>query len=100
MEPTPTGYRPTSMRCTLGTLVLLLALAGCGDDEPSRGDVQTDPNPVITQVDLLTATAAGGSVTSTPTVLPDDAAVQEYAAQFRNDELGGEIGRASCRERE
>ncbi|MBA2955958.1 hypothetical protein GON03_16595 [Nocardioides sp. MAH-18] len=79
------------MRRTLGILVLLLGLAGCGDGEPSRGDVQTDPTPEITQVDLLTGTAAGGSVTSTATVLPDDAAVQDYAAQFRNDELGGEV---------
>ena len=87
----PVGYRPITMRRTLGILVVLLGLAGCGDDEPSRGSVQTDPEPTITQVDLLTGTAAGGSVATAPTVLPDDAAVLAYAGQFRNDELGGEI---------
>lgn len=92
MEPADLGYRPITMRRTLGTLVLLLGLAGCGDDDPSRGDVQTDPpEPTVTQVDLLTGTAAGGSVTSTPTMLPDDQAVLDYAAQFRNDTLGGDI---------
>jgi hypothetical protein len=91
VEPGDAGYRPITMRRTLGILVLLLGLAGCGDDEPSRGDVQTDPTPVVTQVDLLTGTAAGGSVTTTPTMLPDDEAVLAYAGQFRNDVLGGEI---------
>jgi hypothetical protein len=80
------------MRRTLGVLALVaVTLAGCGDDDSADGDVQTDPTPVITQVDLLTATAAGGSVTTTATELPDDQAVREYAAQFRNDQLGGEI---------
>lgn len=92
MEPAEAGYRPITMRRTLGTLVLLLGLAACGDDDPSDGDVQTDPpEPTVTQVDLLTGTAAGGTVASEPTVLPDDQAVLDYAAQFRNDELGGEI---------
>jgi len=89
VEPAAAGYRPTTMRRTLGILVLLLGLAACGDNEPSGGDVQADPT--ITQVDLLTGTAAGGSVTTAPTVLPDDQAVRAYAAQFRNDTLGGEI---------
>jgi len=74
---------------TLGTLVLLLVLAGCGS-EP-EADVLNPDEPAFTQVDLLSATAAGGEVTTQPTLLPDDAAVQEYAGQFRSDELGGEI---------
>lgn len=91
MEPGLGGYRRISMRRSLGILVLLALAVGCGDDEPSTVGEQEDPAPVITQLDLLTATAAGGSVARVATELPDDEAVREYAAQFRNDELGGEI---------
>ncbi len=81
------------MRRILGTLLLLLALTACGSDaQDSAGDAP-DPGvgPAVTQVALLTGTSAGGEVTTEPTVLADEAAVQEYADQFRNDELGGEI---------
>ena len=80
------------MRRTLGIIALLLALAACGSDQESANDAP-DPGvgPAMTQVALLTGTSAGGEVTTEPTVLADDAAVQEYADQFRNDELGGEI---------
>lgn len=83
-----------TMRRTLGILLLLLALAACGSDvsEPANdaGDPSDSP-AAVTQVDLVTGTSAGGEVTETPTVLPDEAAVLDYAAQFRNDVLGGEI---------
>jgi len=92
-EPYGSGYRHMVMRRTLGILALLLALAACGSDaQDSAGDAP-DPGvgPAVTQVALLTGTSAGGEVTTEPTVLADDAAVQAYADQFRNDELGGEI---------
>jgi hypothetical protein len=81
------------MRRTLGTLVLLAALAGCGDDTGhTDGGLQADPRtPEVTQVALLTGTSAGGEVTTEPTPLRDAAAVRTYADQFRNDELQGEI---------
>jgi hypothetical protein len=81
------------MRHTLGIIAFLLALTACGSDaQDSAGDAP-DPGvgPAVTQVALLTGTSAGGEVTTEPTVLADGAAVQEYADQFRNDELGGEI---------
>src|SRR6478609_629839 len=80
------------MRRTLGIIALLLASAACGSDQESANDAP-DPGvgPAVTQVALLTGTSAGGEVTTEPTVLADDAAAQEYADQFRNDELGGEI---------
>jgi hypothetical protein len=81
------------MRHNLGTLLLLLALTACGSDAQDSARDPADPGvgPAVTQVALLTGTAAGGEVTTEPTALADDAAVQEYADQFRNDELGGEI---------
>lgn len=78
------------MRRTLGTIALLLALAGCGASEPDPDARDPDPSDV-TQVALLSATSAGGEVTSVPTVLADAAAVREYAAQFRGEELEREI---------
>jgi hypothetical protein len=81
------------MRRTLGIIVLLLALAACGSDTQDSAGEAPDPGvgPAVTQVALLTATSAGGEVTTEPTVLADAAAAREYADQFRNDELGGEI---------
>jgi hypothetical protein len=81
------------MRRTLGIIVLLLALAACGSDAQDSAGDSVDPGvgPAITQVALLTGTSAGGEVTTEPTVLADVSAIQEYADQFRNDELGGEI---------
>src|SRR4051794_27548902 len=78
------------MRRTLGTTVLLLALAGCGSDSGAPDAGRTE-DAQVTQVALLTGTSAGGEVTAEPTPLPDAAAVDAYAAQFRNDELQGEI---------
>ena len=80
------------MRRSLGILALLgLVLTGCGGDDGDGGRIQEDPVPVVTQVDVLTGTSAGGSVATSATPLPDHQAVREYAAQFRNDVLGGEI---------
>jgi hypothetical protein len=76
------------MRPVLGTLALLLTLVGCGSEESPAVDPGISG---VSQVALLTATSAGGEVTTEPTLLPDAAAVQEYAGQFRNDELGGDI---------
>ena len=81
------------MRPILGTLALLLTLLGCGSDD----DVRVDPMPSVIQVALLTATSAGGEVTTKPTLLPDDAAVREYAGQFRSDQLGGDIIAAAAK---
>lgn len=86
------------MRRTLGITALLLALAACGSEAPDSAGDAPDPGegPTVTQVALLTATSAGGEVTTEPTPLPDAAAVREYADQFRNDELGGEIVTAAA----
>src|SRR4051812_5104069 len=81
------------MRRTLGALVLLTLLVGCGDATGhTDGGLKPDPSAAeVSQVALLTGTSAGGEVTTEPTPLPDDAAAEEYAAQFRNDELQAEI---------
>jgi hypothetical protein len=84
------------MRTVLGTLVLLLALAGCGSDEGhTDGGLKPDPSASeaaqVTQVALVTGTSAGGEVTTALTVLADEAAVRTYADQFRNDGFQGEI---------
>ena len=78
------------MHRTLGTLALLLGLAACGSETTPDADILHAPPPVE-QVALLSGTAAGGEVTSTPTRLPDDAAAQEYAARFGAAGLRGEI---------
>jgi len=86
------------MRPILGTLALLLALAGCGSDDGTADDAKLDPGVSgVTQVALLSGTSAGGEVTTEPTPLADAAAVRAYADQFRNDELGGEIVAAAAK---
>ncbi|MFC6046036.1 hypothetical protein [Nocardioides hankookensis] len=79
------------MRRTLGLLLLLLALVGCGEKVHTDGGLKAEPADEVTQVALLTGTSAGGEVATEPTPLPDAEAVEKYAAQFRNDELQGDI---------
>ncbi|MFC7492828.1 MULTISPECIES: hypothetical protein [unclassified Nocardioides] len=80
------------MRRTLGTLALalLLTTAGCGDDTDA-----TTPVTEVAEVAVLTATSAGGQVTTRPTLLPDERAVREYVEVFRNDRLQREIVQAA-----
>ncbi|WP_028643119.1 hypothetical protein [Nocardioides sp. URHA0020] len=85
------------MRRTLGSLLLLLAVAGCGPEPASDAPESAPSTPsTLTQVALLSATAAGGVVTTTPTRLPDPAAVRRYAAGFRGDELEREVVAAAA----
>ncbi|WP_345520427.1 hypothetical protein [Nocardioides conyzicola] len=82
------------MRRTLGTVLLLLALVGCGSDSDpgsSAGSGGSDGAPQVTTVAMLTGTSAGGVVTTRPTPVADEAAAREYGAGFRNDRLQGEI---------
>ena len=82
------------MRRTLGTLILLLGLAGCGQqhdetDQQPRTD-QPYPDPVF-----VTGTAAGGTVSAEATVLggPDD--VEAYADQFDSESMQADVAQAA-----
>jgi hypothetical protein len=88
------------MRRTLGALALAALLAvgtgGCGSDDTGAtddaGKVLASPETTkVTQVAIVTGTAAGGRVTTEPTLLPDEDAVRTYAEQFRNDRFQGEL---------
>ncbi|HYF72657.1 MAG TPA: hypothetical protein VD864_07535 [Nocardioides sp.] len=69
------------MRRTLGTTLLLAALlTGCGEDATAPAADGDPPTRVAT---VVSGTAAGGDVAPRPTVLDDEAAIAEYAGQFR-----------------
>lgn len=76
------------MRRLLGTLAVLLALAGCGD-ESSR-----ESPPAAPDVLLVHATAGGGSVEKQATDVTDDADLAAYVAQF-DDGLAQQVSEAA-----
>ena len=84
----------------LSALLLVGVLAGCGDDE--TGAVSDDPAPTASEsptkgstgdpvdfelVEMITETAAGGTVAEAAVPLSDDVAVQEFAAQFETEAM-------------
>ncbi|MCW2795512.1 hypothetical protein [Nocardioides sp.] len=90
------------MRRILGILTVLLLLAAgataCGDDSgDTAGNPTTTPSTSngtpakSTEVAILSETAAGGTVSTSPVPLPDDAAVAAFAGQFEKSSLGDQI---------
>src|SRR4051812_1653600 len=94
-EPGSGGYRPIGMRHVLGTLVLLLAVTACGDEDapgtPADGcdDNASCEYPAV----VVSGTAAGGEVSTEPTVLEDQDDVAAYVEQF-GDEFAVEVTEA------
>jgi len=101
------------MKRLLGTLLALLLLAaGCGDDtgDGTGDDTSAEntastgngPEPVgggavdFTEVALLSATNAGGEVSTEPTALDSKAAVSEFAASLEGRTLPAEIRAAAA----
>jgi predicted small lipoprotein YifL len=97
----------------LAALVLVGALAACGDDSgPVTDDPVTDdpaptaaPSPTdgtdegavdFEVVDIITVTGAGGQLDAGAPAVPlgDDAAVQQFDAQFNSEQLTTEIQEA------
>jgi len=94
----------------LPTLLLVAALGACGDDEGGTASDDATPTPTASPtasdsptkdspggevdfelVQILTATAAGGEVSEVAVPLGDDAAVQEFTAQFEAEVLPAQV---------
>lgn len=79
-----------SMRLLLGTLGLLLVLAGCGSDTGSAGsggatddqDPSAAPSVGATTVTLVSATSGHGDPATRASFLASDAALASYVQQF------------------
>jgi hypothetical protein len=89
-----------TMRRTLGPapalgLLALVLLGGCGSRSAGPGTTTQPTTAGVTaarQVALVSATAAGGRVSTTPARLGTPAAVDRFTAQFRGDALAGKVG--------
>lgn len=106
------GYRPMIMKRTLGPALLsFVLLAGCGDtasdaasdpaDQPSSTAAQDEPTdeptvePASPQtVAIVSQTAAGGEVDLNAVPVDDEAARQEFTAQFQRTGLDEKIAQA------
>jgi hypothetical protein len=91
VEPDAGQYRPITMRPLLGTIALLLALAGCGDDDAGRS-----PAPGATpdvEVTLVHATAGRGDPEEHATDVTERADLTAYVAQF-SDVLAAKVTKA------
>jgi hypothetical protein len=86
-------------RSLLPGLAILCALAvGCGEDrsgtaaEPSPSEVTSGPaGAEWTEVAIVHATAAGGSVSTTPVPLDTEEALAAFVAQFERSDLGEQV---------
>jgi ABC-type glycerol-3-phosphate transport system substrate-binding protein len=103
------GYRPMSMKRLLGPALLAVVLsAGCGDST-SDGASQPAPQPSSTSttasdeptasaapqtIAIVSQTAAGGQVDLNAVPVDDDAALQEFTAQFSRAGLEEKIATA------
>ena len=72
------------MRRTLCALLLLAALAGCGDDD---GDGTSDPTPKAAEpelVQIVVITSAGGKVAPRAYFVDDRQEMKDYVKTFEN----------------
>ena len=105
------GYRPMSMKHDLGpALLAAVLLAGCGDStsdsasepapQPSSTSTSTSASDEPTgaaapqTIAIVSQTAAGGEVDLNAVPVDDDAALQDFAAQFNRAGLEEKIATA------
>jgi hypothetical protein len=87
------GYRPRIMprisRTALGSWALLgmLVLVACGEDEPGEADGEPRGPVEFDLVEMVTETAAGGTVSPDAVPLADVSAVEQFSGQFDNDRM-------------
>src|SRR6478609_2970610 len=87
-EPGAGQYRPITMRRLLGTLAVLLTLAGCGSDTTAASP------PASAEVVLVSQTAGGGDTEPQATDVTDEADLTAYVAQF-DDSLATKVTKAA-----
>lgn len=86
------------MKRILGATLLLLVLTACGDDDgeqvapdglPPADTTSHGGDPRV--VDIVSGSAAGGTVEPTATLIEDDAALERYLRQFESADLAADL---------